>query len=219
MAAEPGLRPPATLARRVDGAKDRLRALRDALAGEEPIDPERVLLLLVAAARDAETGRRRSLRQVRRAARRRRRRLGVMSFAAGPLAGVAGQLVDLYCETAIVCDVADAHALELSDEQLAAHMLVLWSVTDTLDEADRTLAGTGRPLREVLTSRLRTQLGGERSEALTMRSAVKAISDARSLGGQVGRRLGARSVGGALFPGRRTRKAIRRARRQLGLVA
>jgi hypothetical protein len=74
-------------------------------------------------------------------ARKRRRRLGLVSFGAGPLVGVASQVADLYCETATVCDVVAIYDLDLTDERIAAHMLVLWEIVDDLDAADAAIAG------------------------------------------------------------------------------
>ena len=45
------------------------------------------------------------------------------------MVGTANQLVDLYCETATVVDLDRLHGLGMSDERIAAQMLVLWNIT------------------------------------------------------------------------------------------
>src|SRR3954469_1987534 len=102
---------------------------------DQPASIERFLLALVATVRDDETEVDRTARDVFETARRRRRGLGFVSFGTGPLVRVSNQVADLYCDTATVCDLADVHRLALGDEQIAAHMLVLWGVAGDFDDA------------------------------------------------------------------------------------
>lgn len=206
------------IAPRAARARRRLDRLREALVRDEPIGAERVLLLVVAAARSDDGAR--SPRQLRRAARWRRRRLGVASFTAGPLAGIASQVIDLYCDSAIVCDLAAAHALELSDEQIAAHLLVLWSVAGTLEQAEALIARSGgASVEQALAARLREPAARELPATLTPRTAIRMLSEVRDHGRRLRRHAGPGAVRRALFPGRHTRRAIRRAQMQLGLVS
>lgn len=80
-------------------------------------------MALVRAVRDDDGGRERSSRDLYVRARKRRRRLGLAALGAGPMAGVASRIADLYCEAATFCDVVDIHELDLGDEQIAAHLL------------------------------------------------------------------------------------------------
>jgi len=193
-----------------------LRALFKTDVGR-PTSIERFLVALVRAVREDDRTGDRSTRDVFEAARRRRRRLGVLSLGAGPLVGAASHVVDLYCETAVVCDLEGVHHLGLSDESIAAHMLVLWSVTDTLEEAESAIAGTGeRSVAAILSTRLRAHSKERLPETLSRRSAVKALWDARAAVGEA--REGASSaIRGVAFTGRRTKQVIRKAERQLGV--
>jgi hypothetical protein len=177
---------------------------------------EKLLTGLVAAVRADEHEEDRSARDVFKTARSRRRRLGLLSFGAGPLAGVATQVVDLYCETATVCDVAELHAIESTDRQIAAHMLVLWEMLDDLDEAQAVMAGTGsHSLRSIVERRVTEGVGIQLPAELTKRAAVKALWDARDLAGEVRRVAGTGSVGGVVFTGHRTKRLIKKTEAQL----
>jgi hypothetical protein len=202
----------------VQRAGDGLRGFRAMLTDDElSLSIELFLLALVRAVR-VDRAENWSRRKVLRAARRRRRRLAVGSFGAGPLAGVANQLSDLYCETATVCDLADIHNLSLTDEQIAAHMLVLWSLTDTLDEAQAAIDGTSeQSIADILAERLRASAGGRLPENLTKASAVKAIWDTRGLVGDVRRSASTRALGPVLFPGWHAKRVIKRVERHFGL--
>src|SRR4051812_9315327 len=108
-------------------AKEKLgEELTGLVAGPDgSASPEGFVLGLVRTARDPEDETL-TAKQVHKDARKRRRRLGIASFAAGPLAGAAGEATDLYTETASICDLVDLHGLALSDLEVGAHMLVLW---------------------------------------------------------------------------------------------
>lgn len=177
------------------------------------VTPEQFLLALVRAVRDEEYEEV-SARQVRRSARRRHRRLGVAALAAGPFAGVAAEVVDLYGETATLSDVVDQHGLELDDHQIAAHLLVLWDVCDDLPAATATIAGTGRPiaatLRERLVAASASQLPVERSTV----AVVKALWQT----GELRERMGRKAVGRVVRPGRDVKRFIARAEQQLGVA-
>lgn len=179
---------------------------------------ENLLAGLVASVRADEHEEDRSARDVFKIARSRRRRLGLLSFGAGPLAGVATQVVDLYCETATVCDVADLHAIESTDRQISAHMLVLWGMLDDLDEAQAVMAGSGsRSLQSIIEGRVGASVAGRLPDEVTKRAAIKALWDARDLAGEVRKAAGAGSVGGVVFTGHRTKQLIKKAEAQFGV--
>lgn len=200
-------------------ADERLRGLRTLFgSADQHTSPELFLIGLVRAVRtDDREAPRRSRREVLIRARRRRRRLGVLSLGAGPFAAVASQLVDLYAETAIVCDLASAHALPLRDEELAAHMLTLWAIAPNAEQARAALTGTAEMS---VASMLRASLGPKlhRPDPATARGAARAVWEARAAlaGAREGSRSGA--LRGVLFAGRRTKRAIKRAELQLGIA-
>ena len=204
---------------KVEGAAARYHGLRAVFSEDERVmTPENLLAGIVAAVRADERDEERTSRDVFTTARSRRRRLGLLSFGAGPMVGVASQVVDLYCETATVCDVAGLHAIDLTEYQVAAHMLVLWEIVDSLDEANRVMNGAGsRTLTSILGSRMQSGVGDYLPEELTKRATVRAIWDARSLVGDVRKAAGKGSVTGVVFTGHQTKQLIKAAERQLGV--
>src|SRR3954451_13453110 len=132
---------------------------------EQPVSIERFMLALVATVRGDETEKDRDARDVFETARRRRRGLGLVSFGTGPLVRVSNQVADLYCDTATVCDLAEVHRLGLSDEHVAAHMLVLWSATESLPEAQA--AVDQRLVAALLSTRLAERTGSNVPAQLT----------------------------------------------------
>jgi hypothetical protein len=206
------------------GLKDRLAQAKDKL-GEEltglvagpdgNASPEGFVLGLVRTARDPEDE---SLteEQVRKDAKKRRRRLGIASFAAGPLAGAAGEATDLYTETATVCDLVDLHDLTLSDVEIGAHMLVLWGLTDDLASACSTLEGTGPTIWMRISERYRTEVIGDDVEA-TVPNVVKAIWKQRRLHSDLREAAGQGSFKRVLRAGAQTKEFVGLAEAQLGV--
>ncbi|HEX4436813.1 MAG TPA: hypothetical protein VH061_08455 [Solirubrobacteraceae bacterium] len=193
--------------------------LRRVIEGSDgPVGPDVVLAGLVAAVRRDEVESDRSSRDVYRITRARRRKLGLISFGAGPLRGVASQVVDLYCDTAALFDVAALHSVSLSDKDAAAHMLVVWGVLPDSHEAFAVLTGAdGRNLSQVLLERASgtgTMIGGGLSDK---RSAIEALFKARSLlaAGKVA--AGSGNVKDVVFAGHHAKQVIRRSERQLGV--
>lgn len=204
---------------RAQHAGARYRGLQSVYKDEDrPVTIENVLAALVAAVRADEHEEDRSARDVFKAARSRRRRLGLLSFGAGPLVGVATHVVDLYCETATVCDLADLHAIGLTEHQIAAHMLVLWGILDGVDEAEAVMAGTStQSLASIVGGRVHGGAAGHIPDKLTKRAAIQALWDARHLVGDAREAAGAGSVSGVVFTGHRTKQLIKKAELQLGL--
>ena len=198
-------------------AGDGLRGFRGMLEGEDDaFSPELFLLSLVRAVRDDERDEDRSRRQVYVAARKRRRRLALASFATGPLVGVANQVADLYCETAVVCDLAVLHGRDLSDNEIAAHMLMLWEVVDDFEVAHGSVQGSP-PLASVLGDKLFVQVNRHLPDELTKRSVAKALWDVREGVGNVRRGATSEAVRTAAFTGHRTKQTIKRVEAQLGV--
>jgi hypothetical protein len=178
---------------------------------EQSIGLERALVLLVARVRKDELGERRP-RDVYVAARKRRRRLGMMALTAGPLAGVANQFADLYCEAAIVCDLAALHGVALGDDEAAAHLLVLWGLVGDHDEAKGVIAGEP-PLVGILAGKAMTLTETQRSDLWTRRGAVQALWEVRGAIDDIGKG----SVRAVVFTGHRTKQLIKRTEAQLGV--
>jgi hypothetical protein len=198
---------------------EELRSLHALLTDDgQSLSVERFLTVLVGAVRDEE-GKERAARDIYVAARKRRRRLGLMAFGAGPFVGVANQFADLYCETAVVCDVAALHGVSLSSEEIGAHLLVLWRIVETPEDARRSMAGDP-PVATILARKLRDRLGEQLPEKLTKTSIVKALWDARAALDDV--RKGSASNKGAVrtvvFTGHRTKKLIKKTEAQLGVT-
>jgi hypothetical protein len=200
-------------------AGERFRGLRAMFGGasEEEITVERFLLALVRSVRDDEDEEERDGRDLYVAARKRRRRLAMVAFGAGPLVGVANQLADLYCETAVVCDLADLHDLDLSDEEIGAHMLVLWGVAVRYETALGAMAGDP-PVAALLGEVLMERAGEKLPEELTTRSTIKALWDVRGALGDAREKATGGAFSSVAFTGRRTKKVIQRAEVQLGIA-
>jgi hypothetical protein len=214
---EGGRKIAASAPQRVEGS---FRSLREIAAGEDDrtASVEGFLLILVRAVRKDEQEEPPDARDLYVTSRKRRRRLGLMSFGTGPLIGVVNQLADLYCETAIVCDVANLHGLELSDEQLAAHMLLLWDIVESPTVARMAIEGEPS-LTSILAGELRELVGEQLPETLTKRSAIKALWDVRGAVGDARRAGSSGAVRTVVFTGFRTKKVIKKAEAQLGAAA
>lgn len=185
---------------------------------DESESAERLLLRLVRSVRDDEPGGLWSQEAIGDRAKRRRRHLGLLSFGTGPLVGVASQAVDLYCDVATLHDVAALHRLALTDEQMAAHVLVLWSITPTMAEGEAAIAGTdGRSVEDALGAALTREANERLPERWTPWSVIKAMWQMRSLIDDV--REGGKSgvVKPVVFTGRHTKRVIERVERQLAV--
>ncbi|HVD86060.1 MAG TPA: hypothetical protein VNB59_01505 [Solirubrobacterales bacterium] len=197
----------------------RIEEIRSLFGGidNEAVSAERFLLTLVRTVRGDGRDAGRGARDLYVAARKRRRRLAVMSIGTGPFAGVANQLADLYCETATVCDLATLHRLDLSDEEIGAHMLVLWGLSERYPAALKTMGGEP-PLAQVLATQLRELAGEQMPEQLTKRSITKAIWDIRAAIGDARKGATTGAMRTAALTGHRTKKLIRKLEAQLGVA-
>jgi hypothetical protein len=178
---------------------------------------ERMLVTLVRTVRD-DDDEPLTDKDVEKAAKRRSKRARRTALLAGPMVGSANQLVDLYCETATVVDLDRLHCLGMSDERIAAQMLVLWNVTPDVDTAQASILGTGPSVQALLTRRF-TEAAAERMpETKTKTAAIKAIWNARGLAGDVRERvIGERNITGVVFAGKRVKAFIARAEAALGV--
>lgn len=205
----------------VQRAGESLRGFRSMLADDEQtISIEAYLLTLVRAVRSDEREEERSRRDVYVGARKRRRRLGLASFGAGPLAGVASRVADLYCEAATICDVADFHELDLSDTEIAAHLLVLWSIADDLEQAENAMQA--RPsVADLLGAKLVDPTGMTLPATLSKPAIAKVLWEFHQLDMKDTVTTARISISGqpirsVAFTGHRTKKVIKKVERQLG---
>jgi hypothetical protein len=173
------------------------------------------VLKLVRAVRMEDDDGEETAREIYVQARKRRRRLGLVSFTTGPLVPVATEMVDLYCETAVVCDLDDLHKLGLTEHQIGAHLIVLWSLADDYDAA---LDAMHDPTGNKLGMLIYTKLGlADQAGPQTKLQLVKRIWEVQKELGDFKENLGAGAVKGVMFTGRRTKKFIKEAEEQLGV--
>ena len=178
---------------------------------------ERALLRLVATAR-SDDDEELTDRDVEKAAKRRFKRARRTALLAGPAVGTANQVVDLYCETATVVDLDRLHRLGLSDERIAAHMLVLWNIAPDLAVAEDAMHGTGLSVATLLSKRLGEDVASRMPDERTRTAVVKAIWNARGVAGDVRERvMGKRNITGTMFAGKRVKELIARAEAGLGV--
>jgi hypothetical protein len=179
---------------------------------------ERALVAMVRGARD-DDDEPLTDRDVEKAAKRRFKRARRAALLAGPAVGTANQLVDLYCETATVCDLDRLHGLGLSDERLAAQMLVLWNVTPDIAAADAAILATGPSVWAMLTRRMGERAAAQIPERRTKTAVIKALWNARGLANDARERvMGERNITGVMFAGKRVKEFIARAEGALGVT-
>jgi hypothetical protein len=139
-------------------------------------------------------------------------------IATGPFAGVANQVADLYCEVAVVCDLAACYGQDLGDHEIAAHMLVLWDVADDLETAHGSVQGTP-PVADLLGDKLFLRIDQHLPEELTKRSIAKSLWEVREGVGSVRKGATGEAIRTVTFTGHRTKKTIGRVKAQLGVEA
>jgi hypothetical protein len=105
-----------------------------AMEEDRPVSPEKLLLMLVAAVRgDGELDM--SFTEVKGIGRRNERLAAAAAVFGGP-----GYLVaDMYCDATLLCLLADCFELDLPNDEIAAHLLVMWQAMPDLATARRAL--------------------------------------------------------------------------------
>jgi hypothetical protein len=181
---------------------------------DRPLTPERLLVMLVEAVRGDDDERELSARDVLKAAKRRQRLAG----AAGALGGPIGlQLASLYCEAELLCDVAERHALGLPDEELAAHLLVLWNAMPDVVSARAAIDGSGQSVAGRIAMTAHGKVVTKPRDEMTKRDVVKLLWRARGVVGDV-EMPGSNSPMNVLLPGRRVKAFTAAAEEQLGVA-
>jgi hypothetical protein len=206
-------------ASRVQRAGSGFHALRAILTDEDqPTNVEAFLVALIKAVRHDEPREQRTHRNVYEDARRRRRHLGVVCFGTGPLVGVATHIVDLYCDIATFCDLADLRGLALTEREIAAHILVMWAIVEPLGDAQSVMAGThDHTIAAIMAKTLRDGAVAHLPANPTKRAVAKALWDARALLGDARSAAGTGSVSGVVFAGHHTKQFIKKSEHQLTL--
>jgi hypothetical protein len=183
--------------------------------GGDVLSVEAYLVTLVRAVRRDEADEGQSRREIYATARKRRRRLGLICLSAGPMASVANQVADLYCETATVTDIAHLHHLRLGDAEIAARMLMLWSVVDDLDQAEGAIRSD--PPVAALLAKGFVAAPDDGWTNLSIAKALWKIRDFDLRGADAGK-SGGQPIRSVAFTGNRTKKLIKRAEEQLGIT-
>lgn len=195
----------------------RLRAILD-INDDQPLTAEALLLLIVDAVHKDEP-RELSEKDVKKAGKRRQR----LATAAGLTGGPVGlTIANLYCEAAVLCDVVDLHGLALTDEEIAAHLLVLWNAVADFDAGRQAIDGTGLSVMAHVGLRMQQQLHERVTDKpigeMTKTDIVKALWRLRGVAGDVA----IPEDGGPkdlFLPGGRVKAITEAAERQLGIVA
>lgn len=196
-----------------ESAASRLKALRD-MEDDQPITIEALLVLLVDAVHE-DNPRELSKRDVKKAGKRRQRLAGGLGMFAGP---VGLYIASLYCEAEILCDVADRYRLSLSDEDLAAHLLVMWNGMPDYPAARAAIEGTGQSVAARMATEVRGTVGERPLGQMTKKDAVLALWRLR--GAVKDTALpGSASARDVFLPGSRVRAVTEAAERQLGVAA
>jgi hypothetical protein len=135
-------------------------------------------------------------RDLEKAAKRRSKRARRTALLAGPAVGTANQLVDLYCETATVCDV-----------------------TPDIAVAEAAIRGTGAPVTTLLGQRFGLKMAEHMPQTKSKKDIIKALWKARGVAGDVRENvMGERNITGIFFAGKRVKEFIARAEAALGVA-
>ena len=193
-----------------DGAGPRLLALLR-MDDEQAITIEALVVLLVDAVRKDDEVRELSDKDVFKAARRRYRRLGTLSLPTGP---VGWRVISLYCEAATLCDLVELRGEAMSDEAVAAHLLVLWGAMADVAGAARAIDGTGTSVLATLMERYRGKVMERMPDPMTKRAVVTMVWKQRDMMGDL-REAATPGVRENLFPGARVKAFIATAGAQL----
>jgi hypothetical protein len=194
-----------------ESATSRLKALRD-MRDDQPITIEALLVLFVDAVHE-DTPRELSKRDVKKAGKRRQRLAGGLGMFGGP---VGMYIASLYSEAEILCDVADRHELTLSDEDLAAHLLVMWNAMPDFESARAAIDGSGQSVAYRTATQFRDRLTSKPLDQMTKADAVLALWRLRGVATDTSL-PGTASPRDVLLPGSRVKSVIKAAERQLGV--
>jgi hypothetical protein len=178
---------------------------------EQQLSVEAFLVLVVDAV-NGDGERTLSDEDVNRAARRRARVAGMIGMFGGkPGRGAAS----LFTEARLVCDVVDQHGLQLTDEEIAAHLLVLWKLSPDLEHAAAAIDGSGPSVARKLGSEL---AGDKRVDHMSPKEALKALWRLRVLFDDDAL-PGSSKIRHVAMPKRRVDKITETIERQLGVAA
>jgi hypothetical protein len=180
---------------------------------DQPVAVETMLVILVDACH-ADDAPELTDRDVKKAGKRRQRVAGLAGAVGGP---VGIQLASLYCEVEILCDVVHRHRLELTEEEIAAHLLVLWNVVPDLEIAKHAIDGTGDSLAARMTGAVRGKVAEHSPKGRTKKEVVRMLWQMRNVTDEV-QLPGSANVRDVVLPGRRVKAVTQAAERQLGVA-
>lgn len=157
----------------------RIKALAD--NPDQPMTIEALILVLVETVRSENNGNRPTSRDEVKAFYATRQKVIAWLSKVGPLGAAGGSLAALYNDAAILCDVADINHLNLSQDDLAAHVLVQWRIMPNHARglaAMRTAAGES--VADYLKARLPTGDTAENPDRMSKREVVVLLWKLRS---------------------------------------
>ena len=194
-------------------SEERLRAFLRT-GDDEKITIELLLVRLVEAAQADEPKLDRSDKDLFKSSRSRRRRLGMLALPGGP---IAGQLIELYCDIATLCELVDHHQLALDRYEIAGHALVLWQVMPDPESATLAARGAGQSVAGYWAKRALGHEALNPPEKMSPTDAVRWIWKFRSA---VPTDLvkDRKTVRATVFVGNDTKEFIAKAREQLGVA-
>jgi hypothetical protein len=157
----------------------RIKALGD--NPDQKITIEALVLIFVETVRTENDGERPATRDEVKAAYAKRQKVIAWLSKAGPLGAATGSLAGLYNDAAIVCNVADAHRLNLPQNDLAAHVLVQWHVMPTHERALAAMSGEeGQSVADYLKARWPGGNQAENPDQMSKRQIVVLLWKLRS---------------------------------------
>jgi len=181
---------------------------------DQALTIESLLVLLVDAVNSDDPTRELTDDDVKKAAKRR----GRLAGTAGALGGPVGlNIASLYCEAEILCDVAERHRLRLADEELAAHLMVLWNLMPDVSSATAAIDGTGQSVVARIASHAHARVVTKPREEMTKRDVVRTIWRLRNVMEDV-EMPGSDRYRDAFLPGKRVKAVTQAAEHQLGVV-
>jgi hypothetical protein len=201
----------------VDAAKSKLAETEPTpllgLPPDQPITIEAMLVLLVDVIHE-DAPRKLSSRDVKRDGKRRHRKIRGIGMLGGSVGTYAA---DLLSEAEILCDVADRHQLGLTDEELAAHLLVFWDAVPDRASAMAAIDGSGPSVLSHVTARSRDQLIKHLPDEMSIPQVVLTLWKARGLARRAVIPTSAARPRDIVLPGSHVKSVIEAAERQLGV--
>lgn len=142
------------------------------------------------------------------------------------LAGMPAKPVGMYtsspyCEAAILCHVEQLHRLDLTDEQLTAHLMALWKVMPDYEQAEAAIRGTGPSIaafHKARTQDATSGIGFDKRGEIGKLDALKFLWRLRKVSGQaVDSAPGSAKLRHVVLPKGRVKDVFALSEKQLGV--